>query len=98
MLKCDHSRSSCSDHVADKNVFLSVSHLLNSFSRNGSSCHVQVLSCRIFPDYIYDKLCFCPICQEYLATFWLMLDSATWNYNYIDSVVTIFLKDNIIQC
>ena len=41
---------------------------------------------------------FCPICQEYLATFWLMLDSATWNYNYIDSVVTIFLKDNIIQC
>jgi hypothetical protein len=37
MLKCDHSRSSCSDHVADKNVFLSVSHLLNSLVGMGQA-------------------------------------------------------------
>jgi hypothetical protein len=78
MLKCDRAHSSCSDHVADKKCTFVGFSSVEQFSRNGSSRHVQVLSCRISPD-----LCFCPICQEYLAT---------------GSVVSIFLKDYDIQC
>ena len=109
MLKCDHSRSSCFDHVADKNVFLSVSHLLNSFSRNGSSCHVQVLSCRIFPDYIYDKLCFLSdmsgifsyllvnACSARLVLFQLV-SAYSFSQNIIESAETRTSRYTVILC